>query len=252
MAASHEALANFEELADNDYTGRGMVMGRTATGDLAQVYWITGRSDPSRNRIVLVENDIARTDVFDPTTVDPEKLPLLIYDAMAANGKEHVVSNGKQTDDIVRGLSSGETFEEVLMKWKHEPDGMRTPRISGVLHEDDPMRYKFSIISIDPEQELLEDPALEASLRQDHTGSMRNFAAEGLGIHTYEHDAPEGEMVPSFRGDPYPLPLGEDIDETVAMYWGALDNPNRVSVVVKTIDPNNGIIDFRLKNQLDK
>lgn len=250
MAASHEAQANFEALAENEYTGRGMVMGRTAMGDLMQVYWVTGRSDPSRNRIMVVEGSGARTDVFDRTKVDPEKLDLLIYNAMISTGKHHVVSNGEHTDDIVRGLSYGETFEEVLQDWKHEEDTMRTPRISGSVYADEQMRYKFSVISKDPEQKLLDDPKLEKSQRRNYTGTMHNFSGEGLSIHTYEHDAPEGEMVPSFDRSPYPLPLGENIDETLGMYWEVLDNPNRVAVVVKTIDPKTGKIALGHHNQL--
>lgn len=254
MAVSPEAQANFEALASNDYTGRGIVMGRAVTGDLAQVYWVTGRSEPSRNRVILVEDGVARTDVFDESKVEPDQLEYLIYNAMASAPGHHVVSNGKQTDDIVRGLRFGESFDEVLNDWPHEFDSVRTPRISGVLHENGPVRYQFSVISIHPEQELLEDPRQERSLRQKYAGTMHNSLGEALGIHTYLHDAPQGEMVPSFRESPYALPLGEDIDETLAMYWNALDNPandsNRVSVVVKTINPDTGRIDFRHQNQL--
>ncbi len=53
------AEANFEKhLRQNAYPGRGIVLGKSTSGDLVQVYWIMGRSANSRNRVFVYENEV--------------------------------------------------------------------------------------------------------------------------------------------------------------------------------------------------
>ncbi len=45
---------NLIKLQSNEYPGRGIVIGMTPDGTgIVQVYWIMGRSDNSRNRILM-------------------------------------------------------------------------------------------------------------------------------------------------------------------------------------------------------
>ena len=65
------AAANLQErLAENPYPGRGIVQGRSPEGDWVQVYWIMGRSDNSRNRVFVGENDLLRTEAADRARQD--------------------------------------------------------------------------------------------------------------------------------------------------------------------------------------
>jgi len=65
-------------LKNNDYPGRGIIIGRSACGKKAYiVYFIMGRSENSRNRIFTQTGDGIRTEAFDPSKLtDPS---LIIY-----------------------------------------------------------------------------------------------------------------------------------------------------------------------------
>ena len=55
-----------EELKNNAYPGRGIVIGRSADGTKAvAAYFIMGRSENSRNRVFVEEGDGIRTQAFD-------------------------------------------------------------------------------------------------------------------------------------------------------------------------------------------
>lgn len=246
MAVSREAQANFEALSENRYPGRGILVGRFATGDFAQAYWVMGRSHGSRNRILKQEGGVVSTAVLDESSVSPEQLDLIKYNAMKSLGTKHVVSNGKQTDDIVEGLRYGEEFDTTLLDWSFEPDEpIYTPRISGLLISDSFVpRYALSVILRNPETGLPD--------RHKAKGTLGTTAGEGMCVHTYAGDAPEGEVVPSFDGKAYELPLGADVNDTAEMYWDALDKSNRVALVVKAINAKSGEISHRIINQLEQ
>ena len=46
------AMENIKALSQNPYPGRGIILGRTPDGDPVQIYWIMGRSESSRDRIL--------------------------------------------------------------------------------------------------------------------------------------------------------------------------------------------------------
>ena len=95
-----------------------------------QVYWISGRSANSRNRIFVAEGDVLRTEAADPAKLsDPT---LIIYNAMRVCARRSIVSNGVHTDAIHEGFAAGRSFAESLAGWLHEPDPPNyTPRIAG-------------------------------------------------------------------------------------------------------------------------
>lgn len=72
-------------------------MGLDSAGKLGiQIYWVMGRSENSRNRVLKVDEatGLVRTDAFDWSKVtDPS---LIIYNAMTAVNGHHIVSNGNQ------------------------------------------------------------------------------------------------------------------------------------------------------------
>ena len=64
-----------EELKNNEYPGRGIVIGRTADGKKAvTAYFIMGRSSNSRNRIFAEEGEGIRTQAFDPSKLEDPSL----------------------------------------------------------------------------------------------------------------------------------------------------------------------------------
>ena len=62
-----------QELKNNRYPGRGIVIGKTPDKTKAvMAYFIMGRSENSRNRIFVTEGEGIRTQAFDPAKLkDP-------------------------------------------------------------------------------------------------------------------------------------------------------------------------------------
>jgi IMP cyclohydrolase len=239
MALARIAADNMQALSRNLYPGRGIVIGLTPDSRrFVQVYWIMGRSANSRNRIFVQDGDAVRTAPFDASKVqDPS---LIIYNAVRARNHWHVVSNGDQTDSICEAMESGDGFEAGLFTRSFEPDAPNfTPRIGGLVDLDDPYHaYLLAIIK---------------SASGDGKHCARQFfyyetAVPGVGhcVTTYKGD---GTPLPAFEGEPYALPLQDDIDATAGAYWQALDEGNRVSLLVKTIDARNGSTELRIVNK---
>ena len=126
-----------QELRNNVYPGRGIVIGRSADGAKAVVaYFIMGRSGNSRNRVFVTEGEGIRTKAFDPSKLEDPSL--VIYAPVRVLGHNTIVTNGDQTDTIYDGLAKGLTFEQALRSREFEPDGPNyTPRISGLMHVEE-------------------------------------------------------------------------------------------------------------------
>ena len=68
-------LSLMQELKENAYPGRGIVIGRSADGKKAvTAYFIMGRSVNSRNRIFVTEGEGIRTQAFDPSKLEDPSL----------------------------------------------------------------------------------------------------------------------------------------------------------------------------------
>ena len=70
----------------------------------------------------------------------------------------------------------------------------------------------------------------------------------GLGhfIHTYKCD---GDPIPSYEGEPTPVSIEGDIDTFTASLWENLNQDNKVSLFVRTIDLATGATDTRIVNK---
>ncbi len=127
-------------LSENEYPGRGIVIGRSGDGRQAvTAYFIMGRSTNSRNRIFVEEGEGIRTQAFDPSKLED---PSRVYKDCT------IVTNGDQTDTIYEGFGKGLTLEQCLRSRTFEPDAPNyTPRISGVLQvKDHNYHYAMSIL----------------------------------------------------------------------------------------------------------
>lgn len=228
-----------EELKNNEYPGRGIVIGRTADGKKAvTAYFIMGRSSNSRNRIFAEEGEGIRTQAFDPSKLEDPSL--IIYAPVRVLGNKTIVTNGDQTDTIYEGMDRQLTFEQSLRSREFEPDGPNyTPRISGIMHiENGTYNYAMSILKSDDG-----DP----SSCQRFTFAYENpKAGEGRFIHTYMHD---GNPLPSFSGEPKKVEIAGDIDEFTQMLWESLNEENKVSLFVRYIDIATGKYETRIVNK---
>ncbi len=215
-----------QRLKNNAYPGRGIILGKSDTGEWIEVYWIMGRSNNSRNRVFTSHDGILQTQAADPAKVEDPSL--IIYNAMKERDSSFIVTNGSQTDVIDEGLQQGKTFEESLLSQSHEPDSPNfTPRISGCLHlKGEYPRAMLSIIKASP---FSED-------HSEHHFFHYASIADGYGyaITTYQAD---GNPLPSFEGTPFLLPLHGDANQIAETFWDVLNDANKISLAVKTIDP---------------
>lgn len=228
-----------EELKNNSYPGRGIIIGKSSNGKKAvTAYFIMGRSENSRNRIFVEEGKGIRTQAFDPEKLtDPS---LVIYAPVKVLGNKTIVTNGDQTDTIYEGMDKQLTFEQSLRSREFEPDGPNyTPRISGIMHiENGGFNYAMSILKSNHG-----DPA---SCNRYTFAYENPKAGEGHFIHTYMHD---GNPLPSFEGEPKLVETMDDIDEFTAMVWENLNEDNKVSLFVRYITIATGEYETRIVNK---
>ncbi|NLW66157.1 MAG: inosine monophosphate cyclohydrolase [Clostridiales bacterium] len=232
-----EILDLGEILRNNEYPGRGILIGKSPDGTKALcAYFIMGRSENSRNRIFVRDGKGIRTEAFDPSKLsDPS---LIIYSPVRVLGQKIIVSNGDQTDTIYDFLSEGKSFEEALETRCFEPDEPNwTPRISGLLDLEDGFSYKLSILkSGDPEGKSCERLNI-------------NYAPEnGVGhfIHTYDGN---GDPLPSFSGEPIAVKTDNFIDGLCKTIWYNLNEENKVSLFVRYTDLETGRTESRSLNK---
>lgn len=228
-----------QELLNNPYPGRGIVIGRSADGKKAvTAYFIMGRSENSRNRVFVEDGEGIRTQAFDPSKLsDPS---LIIYAPVRVLGNRTIVTNGDQTDTIYELMDKEFTFEAALRTREFEPDGPNyTPRISGIMHiENGKYDYAMSILKSNNG-----DP----SCCNRYTFTYDNAkAGEGRFIHTYKCNE---NPLPSFEGEPKVVEIPNDIDGFTEMLWKSLNEENKVSLFVRYIDIETGKYETRILNK---
>ncbi|WP_295087932.1 IMP cyclohydrolase [uncultured Ruminococcus sp.] len=225
-----EMRSIFDELKNNAYPGRGIMIGKSQDGKHAvAVYFIMGRSENSRNRVFVNDGLGIRTQAFDESKLtDPS---LIIYAPVRVLGNKTIVTNGDQTDTIYEGLNNQLTFEQALRSREFEPDAPNyTPRISGVIkQEGENFNYALSIL-----KSANGDPAS----CQRFTFTYKNpINGQGHFIHTYQGD---GNPLPSFEGEPKLVAVPNDITEFTRQLWDSLNPDNKVSLFVRYIDLHTG------------
>ncbi|MBR3234420.1 MAG: inosine monophosphate cyclohydrolase [Atopobiaceae bacterium] len=189
-----------ELLRSNPYPGRGIVVGQGVV-----YYWIMGRSFNSRNRIFVKTEDGIRTEAHQPELVEDPSL--IIYHPVRTMGDALVVTNGDQTDTIVK---QGDFCAGCMLR-EFEPDAPNyTPRISAILNANG--SFELSILK-----------------HQENGRCLREFFAyegadEGVGyfISTYDGD---GNPLPTFTGEPIEVTL-----PSPAKVWDALSEDNKISL----------------------
>lgn len=234
------AEENFNNLKNNSYPGRGIVIGLSPDAkSILQIYWIMGRSENSRNRIFQEDpNGFVRTKAFDESKMtDPS---LIIYHPVKYLGEKHIVSNGDQTDTIYDFLEKGESIEAALITREYEPDGPNfTPRISGLVDlADTGIAYELSILK---------------SFNNTEASSNRQFFKYGKGIPGFGHFistyAGDGNPLPSFSGEPQLMPIKNNAQDCAETYWNILNTDNKVSLLAKRIDRESGAVEISIINR---
>lgn len=206
----------YEYLTQKTYPGRFLLAGTTKDNHLVLAYAIMGRSEQSRNRIFVKEENMLKTKAYDESLLkDPE---LIIYNAMRIVNDDIILTNGDQTDTIAGALSENKSLQSALVKRTYEPDAPNfTPRISIVL-DSKKLNYVLSILKKDGEETsrlLWQYPATPGFCHV---------------IHTYEND---GNPLPSFSTDPLCFELPQTEEELKTQLWDGLNQDNKISLYVR-------------------
>jgi len=203
-----------EGFPSDRYSGRGLIAGRAADGESwLQLYWLSGRSENSRNRVLIEEEGQIRT-----ATADLSKQvdgTFTLYTALCSVGETHIVGNGDQVKTVVEALVAGGSFEQALRTRSVEEDPpIWTPRITALVAGGRLVLSKIGKTG----HAFFESAPLEPG--------------EGLCLHTYRGD---GDPILPFAEDPYPVRLEGDLEELAQSSWEKLDPELRVALVVKEI-----------------
>ncbi len=233
-------------LVEDPYPGRGLVLGMDdQAGRVIQVYWIMGRSENSRNRVFATDGKRVWTEAADPAKCkDPS---LIIYNAIRELPEGlFVVTNGDHTDTICDVVGTGGTIEKALGKRQVEPDAPNfTPRIAGV--------FDFRGLPYVAVLSMLRKSAFGDATDRFYWRYEEFDPGLGYCITTYRGDAgAPGAPLPAFEGEPYVVPLVGDLRSIASMFWGALDDDNKVSLCVKAIDPESFESDVVILNKYEK
>lgn len=228
------------ELRENSYPGRGIVIGKSADGKYAvTAYFIMGRSENSRNRVFVEDGNGIRTQAFDPAKLtDPS---LIIYSPVRVLGNKTIVTNGDQTDTIYDLMNNQMTFEQSLRTREFEPDAPNyTPRISGILKVEPGNAFNYAM-------SILKSANGNPDSCSRFTFSYNNpINGEGHFIHTYMSD---GNPLPSFEGEPKLISIEGEIDEFGKSLWTSLNDDNKVSLFVRYINLSDSTFESRIYNK---
>ena len=228
-------------LKDNDYPGRGILLGLREDGCAVIAYFIMGRSENSRNRVFETTQDGIRTCAADPEKMqDPS---LIIYAPVRRYQNTLIVTNGDQTDTIYEALSHGGSFEQALRTRTFEPDPENyTPRISGTVISQPGGAFSYALSIL---KSTDNNPAAAQRFFYEYEAML---PGTGRLIHTYMGD---GNPLPSFTGEPVNVAVEGEIDEFGQKLWESLSAQNKVSLFVRTISPQ-GEEQTRIYNRMEK
>lgn len=227
-----------QELQNNPYPGRGIVLGRSADGKSAVIaYFIMGRSENSRNRVFVEKDGEVFTEPFDASRVEDPSL--IIYAAVRQLGSRLIVTNGNQTDTVYEGLQKGLSFSEALESRCFEPDPPNfTPRISGMItFGEGAFTYQMSI---------LKSADAEGTACNRFTYAYAPLPGLGHFLHTYVTD---GSPIPTFQGEPERMYMDDSIDDFTDDLWNSLNAANRISLYVRYTDLKSGKTESRMVNK---
>ena len=219
------------------YPGRGIIMGRTPDNTKAVIaYFIMGRSENSRNRVFTETPDGIQTKAFDPSKLSDPSL-IIYHPVRVMDDGITIVTNGDQTDTIRDFMAEGHCYRHALLTREFEPDAPNyTPRISGVVKSDG--SYNLSIL-----KSMDGDPACCCRYFYEYDQPV---AGVGHYIHTYMGD---GIPLPSFEGEPERVAIEcSDAKAFADILWANLNEDNKVSLFVRTIDLKDGKTDTVIVN----
>ena len=231
-------------LSENEYPGRGIVIGKSKDGKKAMIaYFIMGRSENSRNRVFEEFDGGMRTKAFDESKlVDPS---LIIYNPFLTLENIDIITNGDQTDTVYNYIKEngddGFSFDKALFTREFEPDSPNfTPRISGMI------KYDFNKADFNYKLSILKSANGNPEVCNRYFYSYSPLNGIGHFIHTYSHN---GNPIPSFYGEPEEVELPATASELADICWKNLNEDNKVSLFVRSVNLEDGQVEQIIINK---
>jgi len=207
----------YAAIAKRPYPGRGLVMGRDADGVAFGLYLLTGRSNASQQReIVLEESEIL---VRDLTDGPPDELRH--YTAAIRSTDGVMVGNGTQVRDLWDSVNSGLSFEDAHRTISYEPDPpINTPRITATANLKAGMASGFFMSA------AVSDPAWPTIPQHRSLHSHSVAPGQAHFVTTYSGD----EKAPEADGTPISARIDTTWQSLIQAVWDALDPQLKVSI----------------------
>lgn len=241
-------------LDDNGNPGRFLVAGRSTEGILTIGYAAGGRSDASKHRRAIEEDDAVRLVVPEMSEEEMAAIPdapLRYYHALDTRRGVFVVSNGAQTRPVLNAKASGSTFvsavenaptvrgtvngeEQDIDLSSYEPDDPNfTPRITAAIDVRDHAHMPLSFAIA---RRMGEHDTVRAFSGVESLGAIAD--GQGWALQTYGPNNPDDSKAipPSFDKSPYPFLLEgstKDIADTIAE---AVGERTLATVIVRQIN----------------
>ena len=214
-----------DELARRPYPGRGCLAARTVDGDLALLYFLSGRSPVSRARELLPQSN---GDIAVASTVGHGNDPLRHYTAAAQRGPWTVIGNGDHVVPIVESLAAHDDEVAAAQRYTYEPDGpIFTTRI-WLTHQRGGRSDCAHGYARRSDRGAVDHVVWSLSLLAPGTGSLMTTYAGTVSEVRPQHAPVDVKVAASTAGD-----LLQDV-------WGALDPTLRVAGFAITPDDAQG------------
>ena len=219
QAISSDAVDLTEALTAAPYPGRGLAIVRCGNGALGVVYWLTGRSTPSRERVLrasgpdLFVQDRRRGQASDP---------LRHYRASRQVHGYDLVGNGDHVDHLAAALEQRAGAIAAWWAEQPEPDApLHTARLLGVVERTSETVYLAAV------RRGTADVAEHVGLRVAELPPGR-----GLAMATYRGDP----GAPHVWAEPIWIEAAPALEDQLAATWAALDPRFRVAVACRSLE----------------
>lgn len=228
-------------LSKSKYQGRGIMIGTSPDNEhLIIAYFIMGRSENSRNRIFEEVGECVQILPADESKVEDPSL--IIYLPLRTIYDATIITNGDQTDTVYSYLYNDKTFEEALRTREYEPDAPNyTPRISGIVY---PYQSKYRL-------SILKKHAGESEACERFFYEYTAVAGCGHIIHTYSKED-ENKVLHPFVGEPVQVKTENDIESFSQNIWNALNEDNKISLLVRFINKMSGKAETKVINKFSQ
>jgi hypothetical protein len=216
MALAPTALVDV--LAQREYPGRGLALGRDVAGIAFGAYWITGRSAASQLRsIVLGEHEVVVHDL------SGGPVDALRHYTAATRGTDWVIlGNGTQVQELTDAVVAGEDLQLSIRDMEYEPDPpIRTPRIVGEAKLGSGLGQV--VIASATANPIQPDHSQISSLHDAHV-----VVGQCLAVNTYRGTVEEPETC----GRPMTLSVDRPWQDLQPAIWAVLNPEVRVAVMV--------------------